>query len=164
VRGRGEHELFAAAFTLSAMNPNQMKRFTTRREPVMFQIDDDTFLCVREIPAGGLIDLLKLQQELSGTTDRVRQLDVIVQLMQEMLVPDAFAKFELRLRDRDNPIGLRLLVDVMKWLLGEYGLRPTQSPDSSTDTSQETAGTGSTDGPPPEESTPETSPGTDSST
>lgn len=157
--GRGEHELFAAAFTLSGMNPNGVKRFTTRREPVLFEIDDDTFMCVREIPAGRLIDLMKLQQELSGTTDRARQLDVIVQLMQEMMIPDAFAKFEARLRDPDNPIGLRLLVDVMKWLLGEYGLRPTQSPDSSTDTSQETAGIGSTDGAPPEESTPEPSPG-----
>lgn len=147
------------------MNPNQMKRFETRREPVLFQIDDDTFMCVREIPAGALIDLLKAHTDLQGTTDRGRMVDLIMQIMEELMLPSAYAKFVDRMRDKENPIGLRTIVDVMKWLLGEaYGLRPTQLPDSSTDTSQETGGTDSTDGAPPEESTPENSPGPDSST
>lgn len=147
------------------MNPNAMKRFETNKTPVLFQIDDDTFMCVREIPAGRLVDLLKLQGELSQANDRTRLLDVIMEIVNMVLLPDAITKFEARLRDKENPIGLRTLVDVMKWLLGDaYGLRPTQPPSTSTDESEETAGTTSTDGAPLEESTPETSPGDDSST
>lgn len=166
MRGRGEHELFTAAFTLCGMNPNNVKRFETRQEPVIFHIDDDAFMCVREIPAGTLIDLLKVQQELSTTADRARQLDLIMQLVGELMLPEALQKFERRLHDKDNPIPLRLVIDVMRWLLGEaYGLRPTLPPSSSQDeSSEETAGGTSTDGAPPAELIPETSPGTDSST
>jgi len=156
----------AAALTLCGMNPNNVKRFETRKEPVIFHIDDDAFMCVREIPAGTLVDLIKVQQELSSTSDRARQLDLIMQLVQEFMLPEALQKFERRLHDKDNPIPLRTVIDVMRWLLGEaYGLRPTPLPSSSADeSSEETAGGTSTDGAPPEESTPETSPGTDSST
>jgi hypothetical protein len=82
------------------------------------------------------------------------------------MLPEALQKFERRLHDKDNPIPLRLVIDVMRWLLGEaYGLRPTLPPSSSQDeSSEETAGGTSTDGAPPAELIPETSPGTDSST
>lgn len=136
-----------------------IKTFRTNKKPVQFKIDDDTFEAAPEVPAGLMIDLVKLRSELDRSESH-RQFDLVLELFAEVFTPESYAKFEERLRDRKNPIGLPTLLDVSKYLLGEvYGGRPTQSPPSSRDRSAATTGTGSTDGVPPEESTRSTSPG-----
>jgi hypothetical protein len=139
-----------------------MREFTTNRKPVLFKIDEDTFMATPEIPAGVMLDLIKMQSELQSGEPH-RQFDVVMQLFRELLVAEAYAKFERRLHDPENPIGMRTLIEVVQWLLGDaYGMRPTPSPSSSPGPSTATTGTSSTAGVPPAESTPGDSAGPDS--
>lgn len=134
-----------------------MREFTTNRDPILFKIDDDTFMGVPDIPAGKMLDLLKMQQDMTTTGDTARQFDIVLELFRMLLVREAYAKFERRLNDPDNPIGMRTLVEVVQWLLGEaYGLRPTlPSPSSQEQSAGPTTGPPSTAGALREESTPE---------
>lgn len=142
-----------------------MKQFTTSTTPVEFAIDDDTFHCPAEIPAGMWLDLINLNEQLSEA-DTAKQFGLVTELFSMVLPEDEYKVFDARLHDRQKPIGMMLLVDIIEWLLGEaYGMRPTP-PSSRSSGSSEAATTGasSTAGVLPEALTLAPSPGPDSST
>jgi hypothetical protein len=69
------------------------------------------------------------------------------------LVDESYERFEKRLSDRDNPIGIEAIT-IFTWIISEVVSLPTEeSSDSSTTSPAETSGSSSTDGAPVEVST-----------
>ena len=60
-----------------------------------------------------------------------------------VLVPEDWPRFQARLRDRDRPVSLPMMVDVASWLLETYTQRPLEMP-SSSGNGQSNTGTKST--------------------
>jgi hypothetical protein len=125
---------------------------TVDREPLRFKIDDDVFEAVPRvgaelfrdvINAGNVADLAELQgKDLSDlTNEQAAKLAQTVNLQTEkammfldtVLLPDSALRFAERLRSATEPITFTQAYDVWRWLLGEYGGRPTEpsSPSSS---------------------------------
>lgn len=130
------------------------KRFTSRRPPADFTIDEDTFTAVGTVPAELMKTLMAEAEKLGAATDFASRYEGIKTIVEGVLLPESLARFRTRLADLDNPIDMEALGDVSTWLLTEvYSKRPTPSP-SPSGTSESNGGMPSTDGPPPAESTP----------
>lgn len=123
------------------------KDFTRARERITFRIDGDLFEAARALPGKTLTQFAKRFQDV-GATPMAEQLDVILDALALVLLPDSFAQFSKRFGDLEDPIELTQASDVMIWLLEKYGLRPTQPSSNSAAGSQSPAsGTNSTDAP-----------------
>jgi len=142
----------------------QVKRFTTRRKPVEFYVDDDLFRGVPALPAMHALELTRMHSELQAAEGKGK-LDILMGVFSSFLEDASYERFAQRLQDKSNPIDLGTLMDVIQWILGEgYGLRPTQKPSPSEPGSAASTGHTSTDGAPPGMSIPELSSGSGSST
>ena len=109
-----------------------MKDFTRERKEIKFKIDADVFEAARAIP--GEI-LAEFATKFSGISDAPpsEHLPAMLGAVEMVLVPESFKRFRTRLSDLENPIDIEQIGEVITWLLGEYGLRPTQlSSDSAT--------------------------------
>lgn len=137
--------------------------FTVAREPIELEIGGEEFTAPAVLPAVVLGEILDQQAALSNfdpqAPDRLEaMLKVLATIFDLILVPESASRFRDRLYSRDNPFDLtREVLPVVYALIEEYTDRPTQLSPSSSNGSA-TAGTPSTDGPPPEESIPSTSP------
>lgn len=153
-------------FTGADADPS-VKQFGTPGglKPKQFRIDDDLFSAAPDLPAGTMIEMVSLFQEAQDqNVDMSRKLGLISKIFDMALFDESRQLLETRLHSKERPIGIRTLLDVIQWMMGEaYGLRPTQQPSPSTGSS-DPAGAGSTAGAPPVESTPSPSPGAGSST
>jgi len=109
-----------------------MKDFSRDRERKTFRIDNDVFEAAPAIPAGTLVDFATRFGDLDSA-DAVKRLDILTQALNLVLLPDSFKLLTSRMRDKVNPIEIDQLSDVIVWLLGEYGLRPTQPFSESSD-------------------------------
>lgn len=144
--------------------PDEVKHFTSRRPPVTFLVDDDKFFAAGTVPAELMKGLIAEAEALGAAKTFETRYASIRTIAETVLLPDSLELFRARLADIDNPIDFDALADIATWLVSEvYSGRPTPSP-SPSGTSGSSDGTSSTDGPPPEESTPSTSTGTDIST
>jgi hypothetical protein len=124
-----------------------MKDFSRPRKPIHFTIDDDSFDCAPAIPAETLM-------ELTGEFAAMEEDDVeaamraTMAVLEKFLLPKSFAVFKERMGNPDNPIEFPQVNDVVMWLLGEYGMRPTEQSSGSADGLQPpapgTTSTGST--------------------
>ncbi len=136
------------------------RRFTSRRPPITFFIDDDEFTAAGSVPAEQMKDLVAQVETMSAATDVASQYAAIKVIVDAVLHPDSLKRFQDRLADPDNPIDFEALSDVSTWLVSEvYSRRPTPSP-SPSGAPANPSGTNSTDGPPAEASTPPDSTGT----
>jgi hypothetical protein len=69
-----------------------------------------------------------------------------------VLLEDSYELLRRRLKDKQNPVDLDQLAEIVLWLLDAYGLRPTQpSSDSSDGSPSPASGTPSTESTPPED-------------
>jgi len=101
--------------------------------------------------------LSRVRQWLEGTNGAVDAADVLRSLTPQTLSPDAASSAPY------VPIELEQLPEILEWVMGEYGMRPTQSSaDSSNGQSSPASGTNSTDSTSDVESISATSPSTDS--
>jgi hypothetical protein len=127
----------------------RFRDFSPSPEPVQFQVNDDIFECIPEIPLDGLAQMAQLAQLGSGTPGEL--LNKVYDFFDGVMTPDSAALFRARGRistaDRPNPnpIGMRAITQILPWLMEVYGLRPTQPSDESSDGSG-TDDTNSTDG------------------
>lgn len=130
-----------------------MKDFTRKRSPVTFRIDNDLFEAAAALPGETLVQFAKRFSDVGGTADTDR-LNVILDALSMVLLPESAARFTKRFSDLENPIELDQASDVIVWLLERYGLRPTQ-PSSSSATGPQSleSGTSLTDGQPHQEPT-----------
>jgi hypothetical protein len=133
-----------------------VKDFSRPRERLTFRIDDDTFEATPAIPGDMLTEFAKRYADV-GSAPLDQQLAVMKDALSLVLLPESHTRFTKRLSDLANPIELEQTADVIQWLMGHYGRRPTQPSSPSPNGAPNPApGTSSTDGPPQQASIPAT--------
>lgn len=131
------------------MTSTRFKDFSKKKPPVEFQIDDDIFIAPSVLPVPTMQELASVAGSLKNETDNDKLFAEIANIFNVILTDASAVRFQERLRSKEEPIDVEQLVDIMMWLLEEYGLRPTQPSSSSSDGApSETSGTPSTDGAP----------------
>lgn len=132
------------------MTEPEPKRFTTKKKPKKFYIDDEAFFAAPSIPVGTMMDMSDLKERLRSNigADPKTQWEEIRSIFKLVLLEESFDRFDKRLYSADEPIDYEELLDILQWLFGEaYARVPTQSPPSLSSTlSTETGGESSTDG------------------
>jgi hypothetical protein len=113
--------------------PDELKDFSKPRKRVAFQIDGDVFEAPPVIPAMVLMDYTKSFAARKGDEDVAAQMDSMTGVLEMVLRPASYTLFLQRLGDRERPIGLDQLQEVIEFLMGEYGMRPTKLPAESPD-------------------------------
>jgi hypothetical protein len=107
-----------------------MKDFSRPRVPIQFSIDDDTFDCAMGIPARTLMDMTTEFMNMDGE-DPKESIAAMMEVLQKFLLPRSYERFAERMASQENPIEFPQVNEVIMWLMGEYGMRPTrQSSDS----------------------------------
>lgn len=145
----------------AAANGNA-KDFTKAHERITFRIDGDLFEAARALPGRVMTEFAKRFSDL-GESPATDQLDVILEALSLVLLPESYARFDKRFGDLESPIELTQAVDVVMWLLEQYGMRPTQpSSGSASGPEVPASGTNSTDAQPQPEPTSPNSPPTGS--
>lgn len=123
-----------------------MKDFSKERKVIEFRIDDDVFVCPPALPAGTLMRFIAKFNKLQNAADSEEQIALMNDTLAVVLQPESFDLLKIRMEDPHNPVDLDQLNAILEWVMGEYGLRPTQPSSSSPDgqPSQE-SGTSSTE-------------------
>lgn len=131
------------------MTSTRFKDFTKKKPPVEFQIDDDIFIAPSVLPVPTMQELADVAGSIKNETDNKKLFEKLTGIYDVILTEKSAARFQERVKSKTEPIDINQLVDIMMWLLEEYGLRPTQpSSDSSPGAPSETPGTPSTAGAP----------------
>lgn len=131
------------------MTSTRFKDFTKKKPPVEFQIDDDIFIAPSVLPVPTMQELADVAGSIKNETDNKKLFEKLTGIYDVILTEKSAARFQERVKSKTEPIDINQLVDIMMWLLEEYGLRPTQpSLDSSPGAPSETPGTPSTAGAP----------------
>jgi hypothetical protein len=106
---------------------NGVKSFGKVRTKHLFRVDDtdDVFEAVSAIPAETLADFAGRFANMEDL-DVSKRFGVIIDVLEMVLLPTSFAILRKRMSDKENPIELNQLNDILVWLLEQYGLRPTQ--------------------------------------
>lgn len=112
---------------------SQPKDFSRPRERVAFTIDGDTFEAAPAIPAEILAEFATRYEDAGEAEGAKAQYQMLVTVLDLVLVPDSCALLQARMRDRERPVDLDQLNDIVIWLMEQYGLRPTQPSPSSSD-------------------------------
>jgi hypothetical protein len=130
-----------------------------------FRIHDDEFFLVPDLPAGLLMEFAqeidKFDAADTPITDKMSLLDRMFRMVMRKDSADLFIE---RLSSTEKPIGIEPATKVLQWAMEQYGLRPTEPSENSSDGAKADDGSNSTDSGPVEESTSEPSPSTGSST
>lgn len=123
-----------------------MKDFTKQRKVIEFQIDDDVFRAVPVIPADVMIKFVQRFEDMDPESKKSSEnIAALLETLETLLIPDSFKRFRARMGDADAAIDINQVNEVVEWVMGEYGMRPTQSSDpSSTGSSDQGSGTSST--------------------
>ncbi len=110
----------------------EIKDFTKRRKELVFKIDDDLFHAVPAIPGELLLKFgTTFTESLSEDASSSDQLRAFQDILALVLMPESLERLNSRLRDVNNPVELDQVGDVITWLFGEYGMRPTETPSPS---------------------------------
>lgn len=121
-----------------------MKDFSKPRRQIQFKIDDDIFEAAPAIPAETLMEFATRFSDLESA-DQAKRVSILAEVLDLVLLPEAFSRMRARMSDRKNPVELDQLNEIIMWLLGEYGLRPTQASSGSPDgLDNQASGTNST--------------------
>jgi hypothetical protein len=152
-----------------AHDANGIVDFTTPRDIRRFRIDADVFECAPAVPVNLARKLSKMRGEFVGIdpdrpedVDPVlaeRMMDVVIEILDEIMLPASAKRFAERMGSIIEPIDSRQLVKVANWLMEDLAERPTQQePDSSASSTPTPTSPSSTDGVPLEVSIPPVSP------
>lgn len=128
----------------------RFKDFSVSPEPIAFQMEDDTFHCLPDISLDLLMELADFAT-IGEQQGRGAQIEKMKEFFDGILDEDSAGRLRERTKKgATQPIGKRLLVDVMPWLMEVYGLRPTQ-PSSESAAGSDDTDISSTAGASPEE-------------
>jgi hypothetical protein len=137
-------------------------------KPKRFRIgpaDDDIFTAAAAIPVLIAADFANGMRQLAEATNEAEQVHRVLDLFRQVLWPEDVERFIARCGDIRRPLDGRLLDRIMRGLMEEWGLRPQQpSEDSSDGPPDQEPGISSTEPPPPPALTSVPSPSTGSST
>jgi hypothetical protein len=130
-----------SGLTVRAMT--EIRDFTKARRDISFRVDDDMFHAARGVPADVLLDFATefSSMETSATIDQ--QLKAFRSMLEVVLLPESLKRFNERMRDRENPIEIDQVEDIVTWLMEQYGLRPTE-PSSASPSGPSSPGPGTT--------------------
>jgi hypothetical protein len=121
----------------------EIKDFTLPAKPKHFKIGSRMFIAVEQIPLGLMEDLV----DLASTVGAKKNLDAMFKFFDAILVDDSATLMREGLHDKVEPIGAPHIIPLMHWLMEEYGFRPTEPSETSSNTSDVVdASTSSTDG------------------
>jgi hypothetical protein len=118
-------------------------------EPISFALLGETFDCKPIIPGAVLVEIISAIDGSAGAGG-----DAVTETFRAALKPEDVERFYDLLKREDLVVSLQTLVDILQWLVEQYGQRPTKRSDSSSD-GVSTTGPGSADG---TSSTPEPQP------
>jgi hypothetical protein len=134
-----------------------MKDFTKARPDLSFKIDDDVFQAVPSIP--GKVMLAVGNKMTSLNEGEMPDASLFDEVLDVLLEDESAERFKARMNDKARPIDMDQFNQVMQWIMGEHGLRPTeQSGPSSPGSDSPDSGTSSTESTLVAVSTLETSP------
>jgi hypothetical protein len=104
------------------------KSFTTRKNPIDFDIDAEMFYLKAGIAAGQMFEVSSLQAKLmdaSGNLDTDAG-QVLMKELEKIFEPDSFNRFETRFWGKDvngnlhpNPVDIATFNEVIIWIFGE---------------------------------------------
>lgn len=118
--------------TVVHVNGEEVFDFTLVRKEIKFKLGADYFYAVPDMPGLTGIEFgAKMEQISNGTPDE--QPKIIEEIFRMILKPDSADRFVERLRSNENPIGVRPMNNVMNWLMTQYGMRPTEPSEESSD-------------------------------
>lgn len=109
----------------------EIRDFTKKRDDIMFRVDDDIFYAARGVPAEVLMDFATQFSGMSLETPVDEQLKAFRGVFELVLLPESLMRFNARMRDRENPIEIDQVEQIITWLMEKYGLRPTELPSNS---------------------------------
>ena len=110
----------------------ELPDFSKPRTRVAFKIDNDIFEAPPAIPAMILMDYAKrFNTAEAEKLDPEEQLKIMMDLLSVILKPPSYERFIARLSDQDEPIELDQVQTSIEYLMGKYGMRPTQPPSTS---------------------------------
>lgn len=107
-----------------------MKDFTQERaEALEFKIDDDVFYATGDLPGGVISDMAAIMM----LDDNGEKLKVIMDFLDDALLPESAELFAERMRDPSNPITFNQAMEIFEWIIETLteNVRPTQAPSSS---------------------------------
>jgi hypothetical protein len=132
--------------THTVVMDEQIRDFSSGRKPLKFRIDNDTFEAPADIPAMVLLEFSKRFEAMGDQADTAKYIEAVLAMLEMVLNKNSFEQFRARLDNRDYPISLDQLNEVLNWLMGVYTGRPTEPSESSSDTqATQESGTSSTD-------------------
>jgi hypothetical protein len=101
----------------------EIRDFTKARKDISFRVDDDMFHAARGVPAEVLLDFATefSSMETSATVDQ--QLKAFRSMLEVVLLPESLKRFTERMRDRENPIEIDQVEDIVTWLMEQYIVR-----------------------------------------
>lgn len=106
----------------------EMKDFTRPKRAIKFKVDDDVFEAVPEIAAGLVVQFAEEAELIDKDTVKPAELiKVLSNLFHYVLPPESATRLISRLSDPKNPLGLDRILEIIQWLLEQYGLRPTEA-------------------------------------
>jgi hypothetical protein len=97
---------------------------TPNREPILFDINGDEFECRSQIPGFVLLDLM---QALDSDSDSM-QVQGFKDLFAASMETEEHERFVKYVNEPSSNVGPDTLIDLGKWLAGEYVKRPTTPP------------------------------------
>jgi hypothetical protein len=131
------------------------RSFTRERPSISFEVDGDVFRAAPAVPAGTLVEFGTRYADVRSGRGVGEQFETLYSVLELVLLPDSYKLLGSRLVDRERPVDLSQLNDIIVWLLDQYGLRPTGAPSvSSAGSPPPVSGTSSTDGAPVPDSIP----------
>lgn len=143
---------------MTETNGTGVKDFSRPRKRILFQIDGDQFEAAVAVPAETFVELSLRYSDLGESDSWADNYKALTAALELVLIPDSYERLAARFADKQRPIELDQIADIVLWLLEEYGLRPTQpSSDSSDGPSSPASGTSSTANTPAEASISEVS-------
>lgn len=102
---------------------------------VSFKVDADVFYGVTGIPALSLLEFGMLYEGLAAQ-DMAHQPEAFTRMFDLVLTDESAERFKARMSDKTNPVTMTQLMDILPWLMEQYGMRPTSPSSNSSDGSQ----------------------------
>lgn len=119
--------------------------FSRPRPRIVFTVDTEEFEACPAIPADILLEFSARYEDAANLKGLGSQYEALTSLLELVLLEDSHARLRGRLRDRQHPVDLDQLNDIVVWLMECYGARPTPlSPDSPDGPCDPALGTSST--------------------
>lgn len=120
-----------------------MRDFSSKPRVVEFTVDGEIYRGRPYLPAQTMVDFTLRVEAMGDAATGSEGFATMMESLEMVLMPDSYRKFKDRMKDPladipeeerayvtelpYKPIELPQLDEILKWLMEEYGLRPTQS-------------------------------------